>query len=307
MNRLEFRAVGTTCSAVVTDGGGAQRALEAARAEVESCESALSRFRTDSDLSRLNAADGRWVVVDERLREALALALRAREATNGRFDPTVLPALTAAGYDRSFEQLEEREPRAAAGWSAGARIDVDGDRIRLERGAAVDLGGIGKGYAAERAVAANREAWPAAQGAGVDLGGDLALWGVPEPGTPWRVRVADPRGGSAGTIVVHGGGFATSGRDVRRFGPRRSLHHLIDPATGAPAEPGPLAVTVVAARAAEAEAHSTALAISTLSAAREHVAATPGIAALWIPEHGAPLPLGPLPLGGSRIVMRAAA
>jgi thiamine biosynthesis lipoprotein len=236
------------------------------------------------------------------------LALRAREATNGRFDPTVLPALAAAGYDRSFDQLEVRAPRPLTDWRAGARIEVDGVAVRLERGAAVDLGGIGKGYAAERAVAAIRDAWPAARGAGVDLGGDLALWGVPEPGTPWRVRVADPRGGSAGTIVVHGGGgIATSGRDVRRFGPERTLHHLIDPATGAPAEPGPLAVTVVAARAAEAESQSTALAISTLADARAHVAATPGIGALWIAEHGAPVPLGSLPLAGSRIVMRAAA
>ena len=152
-----------------------------------------------------------------------------------------------------------------------------------------------------------RDAWPSTRGAGVDLGGDLALWGVPEPATPWRIRVDDPRGGSAGTIVVHGGGVATSGRDVRRFGPGRSLHHLIDPATGAPAEPGPLAVTVVAARAVEAEAHSTALAMSTLAAARDQVAATPGIAALWIPEHGVPVPLGPFPLAGSRIVLRAAA
>jgi thiamine biosynthesis lipoprotein len=307
MIRLEFRAVGTTCSAAVTPGAGARRALEAARVEVEACEAALSRFRDDSDLSQLNTAAGGWLVVDERLREALVLALHAREATNGRFDPTVLPALAAAGYDRSFDQLEEREPQPAADWRAGARIDVDGNRVRLERGAAVDLGGIGKGYAAERAVAAMREASPAAAGAGVDLGGDLALWGVPAPATPWRIRVADPRGGSAGTIVVHGGGVATSGRDVRRFGPRRSLHHLIDPATGAPAEPGPLAVTVVAGRAADAEAHSTALAISTLAAAREHVAATPGIAALWIPQHGAPIPLGPLPLAGSRIILRAAA
>ena len=307
MIRLEFRAVGTKCSALVTDGSKARAALDAAREEVAACEAALSRFRDDSDLSRLNAAGGDWVTVDERLREALVLALRARETTEGRFDPTVLPALAAAGYDRSFEQLEEREAHPAAGWRAGAQIDVDGDRVRLERGAAVDLGGIGKGYAAERALAAMRAAWPAACGAGVDLGGDLALWGVPEPATPWRIRVADPRGGSAGTIVVHGGGVATSGRDVRRFGPHRSLHHLIDPATGAPAERGPLAVTVVAARAAEAEAHSTALAISTLAAARAHVATTPGIAALWIPEHGAPIPLGPLPLAGSRIVVRAAA
>ncbi|HET8529378.1 MAG TPA: FAD:protein FMN transferase [Gaiellaceae bacterium] len=306
MIRLEFRAVGTRCSAAAVPGGGAERALEAARAEVEACERALSRFDADSDLSRLNAARGEWTRVDRRLREALVLALRAREATRGRFDPTVLPALVAAGYDRSFEQLEERPARRLAGWRAGAAIEIDGDRARLEPGAAVDLGGIGKGYAAQRAVEAMREAWPALPGGIVDLGGDLALWGSPpEPG-PWRIAIDDPRGGRAGVLAVGGGGVATSGRDVRRFGPRRSLHHLIDPATGSPARTGPLAVTVVAPSAAEAEAHATALAVSSFEDAAAHVARTPLLSALWIPEQGAPLPLGPLPLAGTRVLVRTA-
>ena len=305
MIRSEFKAVGTTCSAAATIGRGAARALAAAEAEVAACERALSRFLPDSDLSRLNAADGEWLVVDVRLREALVLSLRARDATNGRFDPTILPALVAAGYDRSFELLAERAPQRADGWSAGAAIEVDGDRARIERGAAVDLGGIGKGYAAQRAVAAMREAWPGLRGAIVDLGGDLAVWGSPSQPGPWRIGIDDPRGGSAGTLVFTGGGIATSGRDVRRFGPHRSLHHLIDPRTGAPAEPGPLAVTVVARSAGEAEAHATALAISTFDDAAAHVAATPGLAALWIPEHGSVVPLGPLPLAGTSVVLRA--
>ena len=305
MIRSEFRAVGTTCSAAATPGRGAARALAAAEAEVAACERALSRFLPDSDLSRLNAADGEWLPVDVRLREALVLSMRARTATNGRFDPTILPALVAAGYDRSFELLTERAPQRADGWRAGAAIEVDGDRARVERGAAVDLGGIGKGYAAQRAVGAMREAWPGLRGAIVDLGGDLAVWGSPPQPGPWRIGIDDPRGGSAGTLAFAGGGIATSGRDVRRFGPKRSLHHLIDPRTGAPAEPGPLAVTVVARSAGEAEAHATALAISTFADAEAHVAATPGLAALWIPEHGPVVPLGPLPLAGTSVVLRA--
>jgi FAD:protein FMN transferase len=307
MMRLVFRAVGTTCSAAATAGRGAARALAAARDEVEACERALSRFDPQSDLTRLNGASGEWVPVDVRLREALRLALRAREATNGRFDPTVLPALVAAGYDRSFELLEQRPAQTPAGWRAGAAFEVDDvrDSARVERGAAVDLGGIGKGYAAQRALAAMREAWPALGGAIVDLGGDLALWGSPPQPGPWRIGIDDPRGGTAGVLVVDGGGIATSGRDVRRFGPQRSQHHLIDPATGEPAAPGPLAVTVVAASAAEAEAHATALAISSVDDAAAHVAKTSGIAALWIPELGAPVPLGPLPLAGRHVVVAA--
>lgn len=308
MIRLEFRAVGTTCSAAVTEGGGAKRALEAARAEVELCEAALSRFRPDSDLSRLNAADGRWVAVDERLREALVLALRAREATNGRFDPTVLPALAAAGYDRSFDQLEVRAPRPLTDWRAGARIEVDGVAVRLERGAAVDLGGIGKGYAADRALAAMLATSPRLAGALVDLGGDIAVHGDSPEGGPWLVAVADPRraGNTLAVLALYDGGVATSGRDARRFGPARSLHHLIDPETGEPALAGPLTVTVVGPDAATAEGHATTLAIAGLGEAEAHVAERPSISALFVPHTGPAMPLGDLPLALQRLVVSAA-
>ena len=237
LERLEFRAVGTTCAAAVTTGGPgdirrAARALSAAKVEVAACERALSRFDPASDLSRLNAAGGEWTTVDPRLVESLRLAVRMREETGGRFDPTVLPALVAAGYDRTFEQLTARSARTANGWRAGATVELDeqAGRVRLEAGAAVDLGGIGKGYAATRALEAMSDAWPGLPGGLVDLGGDLALAGeTPERG-PWRIAIEDARtpGTILGTLLLHGGGVATSGRDRRRFGREGELHHLID-------------------------------------------------------------------------------
>jgi FAD:protein FMN transferase len=314
LERTSFRAVGTTCAAAVTAGPRDARrvgaALAAARAEVAACEGVLSRFDPASDLSRLNAAGAAWTAVDERLVEALTLAVRAREETGGRFDPTVLPALVAAGYDRSFEQLAERPARPLEGWRAGAAIEIDaaGGAVRLEPGAAVDLGGIGKGYAASRALDAMRAAWPLLPGGLVDLGGDLALTGETPEGGPWRVAVADPNrpGIQAGVLLVRSGGVATSGRDLRRFGPGRSLHHLIDPGTGEPARPGPLTVTVIARDAATAEAHATALAIAAVADAAAHVAAHPEISALYLPEDGEPVPLGSPPLAHARILVRAA-
>ena len=127
LHTTTFRAMGTTCAISVTarenDRLHARRALLAATAEVEACERALSRFDPASDLSRLNREAGEWVTIDERLESALRAALRIRTETAGRFDPTILPALIAAGYDRSFEQLEERPSRTAAGWRAEAEID----------------------------------------------------------------------------------------------------------------------------------------------------------------------------------------
>jgi thiamine biosynthesis lipoprotein len=302
LHSTSFRAMGTACTVSVTareaDRLLARRALLAGTAEVEACERALSRFDADSDLSRLNRASGEWVAIDERLEHALHAALRIRMDTAGRFDPTILPALIAAGYDRSFEHLEVRPSRTAAGWCAGAEIDLAPGRARIERGAAVDLGGIGKGFSAARTLVAMRTAWPAVAGAIVDLGGDIAASGVPPDRGPWRIAVADPSGRRAtlGTLLLDEGAVATSGRNARRFGPARSLHHLIDPSTGAPACAGPLAVTVVARDAGVAEGHATALAISSLTDARDHLSRHPELAALFVDPGGGTHEIGALPL-----------
>jgi thiamine biosynthesis lipoprotein len=299
-----FRAMGTECAVAVTasryDMAHTRRALAAGRSEVESCERVLSRFRPESDLSRLNAARGEWLAVDSRLIEALRVALRARTETEGRYDPSILPALAAAGYDRSFEQLDRRPPAVATGWRPNATVEIDTAalRARVEGGAAVDLGGIGKGFAAARALWAMREAWLELPGGLVDLGGDIAVWGTTPEGGPWRLAVADPRapGSTLATIGIRQGAVATSGRDCRRFGPGGRLHHLIDPATGAPAVAGPLAVTVVGADAAEVEAYATALAITPLDQASACLSARPDLSALLVPVEGNPAVVGELPL-----------
>ncbi len=293
-----FRAMGCDCFAGITAGTGdgrrAARALAAARAEVAACERALSRFLADSDLSRVNRDAGAWVEVDARMAGATRAALAARRATGGAYDPTILGPLVAAGYDRSFEQLEQRAPRDPAGWRPGAEVEVGAGRVRVAAGAAIDLGGIAKGWSAGRALAAMREAWPAMPGGLVDLGGDLALWGrTPENG-PWRIAVADPRvpGSRLATLLLEGGGVATSGRDRRRFGPGRSLHHIIDPATGRPATGGPLAVTVVAPEPGRAEAFATLIAVGGRRTAEEAVAAHADLSALVVPDSGPPSLLG---------------
>lgn len=314
LHRTEWRAVGTNCAAAVTVGSDDEHevswALGAAREEVAACERELSRFDPASDLSRLNAAGGRWTHVGRRLLEALDLALHAREDTGGRFDPTVLPALAAAGYDRSFELLEQREARSADGWRAGTAIELDArsGRARLEPGSSVDLGAIGKGYAAGRALDAMLVASPTLAGGLVDLGGDIAVRGESPEGGPWLIAVSDPRraGEVLAVLALQTGGVATSGRDARRFGPARSLHHLIDPETGESALAGPLTVTVVGPDPVAAEVHATTLAIAGLGEAGAHVSARPQLSALYVPHAGPAIPLGRLPLVSERLVVKAA-
>ena len=125
-------------------------------------------------------------------------------------------------------------------------------------------------------------------------------------GPAWRLGVADPRvpGASLGVLRIAAGGVATSGRDRRRFGLANELHHLIDPRTGASAEGGPLAVTVVAADAAAAEAHATALAITPVRAACTYVAERPGLGALVVPDTGDPILAGGLEFVAHRSPVR---
>jgi FAD:protein FMN transferase len=230
MHRREFRAMGTTIELLVD----AEHA-EAAEREFHRLESLLSRFRQSSELSQLNR-NGALDAGPDLLR-VVTLALDARERTDGRFDPTIHDAIVAAGYDRTFAELTDGvlgDPRPA-----GGGVEIGGGRITLSPGVRLDLGGIGKGYAAERAAELLAVAGPCL----VNAGGDIAV-----RGGAWPVGVEDV------TLELSSGGLATSGVD-RRFWRRggRMQHHLIDPRTGGPARTDLLRVTVVADDAVEAE------------------------------------------------------
>ena len=211
--------------------------------EFRRLERVLSRFRPDSELSQLNEA-GEGHVRPELL-EVIELAVEARAASGGRFDPTVHDAVVAAGYDRSFELLDDRpgEPTTPARVGGSVTIDRSTGHVALEAGYRLDLGGIAKGWAADSALAVLSQAGPAL----VNAGGDVAA-----AGRVWPIAVE--AAGGAITLGLEEGGLATSGRDRRtwvRDGEAR--HHLIDPATGVPAEGDVRTVTVAAGCAAEAE------------------------------------------------------
>ncbi|HEY0388229.1 MAG TPA: FAD:protein FMN transferase [Gaiellales bacterium] len=302
--RHRFDAMGTECSVAVTApiwaAGRGRIAIAAALVEVAAQERSLSRFDPGSDLTALNARAGGWHAASERLYAAVEAAVRAREATGGRYDPTVLPALIAAGYDGSYRDLHPHEPGRLAGWRAGAVIELDPAqrRIRLAPGTSVDLGGIGKGMSAAVALDAMRDAWPELPGALVDLGGDIAVTGSPPDRGAWRIDIADPRarGRCLGTIALATGGVASSGRDRRRLGRDGAGHHLIDPRTGGPAVPGPLAVTVIGPGAGEAEAHATALAITPTEQATFYLAPHPRFSAIIVPSAEPPFTVNHPPL-----------
>lgn len=239
--RRPFRAMGTTIELVV-EAEGASRALDAAEREFERLEQILSRFRPDSELATLNRRGS--IEASHDLAEVVRLALRGRERSGGRFDPTVHDAVVAAGYDRTFDEVARDGEGVAAGARCGGDVVVRGERIELEPGFRLDLGGIGKGYAAERAAELLALAGPCL----VSAGGDVAVRGLPACGA-WAIAVDETL-----TLGLTRGGVATSGRDQRRW--RRGgneLHHLIDPETGRPAGSDLLRVTAAGGDAVDAE------------------------------------------------------
>jgi thiamine biosynthesis lipoprotein len=242
----QFRAMGTDIELLV-EAENAKKALDQAEREFHRLEALLSRFRPDSEISRLNEA--KTLAVDPDVRRVVELALNARERTGGRFDPTVHEAVVAAGYDRSFELVPPDVPTPTRAVACGGHVRIDGESIQLDRDVCLDLGGIGKGFAVERAVLI----LAAAGDCLVNAGGDLAV-----RGGSWPVGLETADG--VITLELERGAVATSGRD-RRFWQRngRLLHHLIDPATGEPADTDLFRVTVVATDAVEAEVWAKAL------------------------------------------------
>lgn len=243
MLRRSFPGMGTEVELLLDAPAGARAelALDRAQAELERLEQVLSRFRPDSELSALNRAGGSSSASEDLVR-VVELALAARKATGGLFDPTVHDALVAAGYDRTFEEVaaDAPEPGAPADVRCGGTVRVEGRTVTLWPGTRLDLGGIGKGYAVDRAAELLAVAGPCL----VNAGGDLAV----RDGS-WPVGVT-----SELTLELSRGGMATSGRDRRRWTRGgREMHHLIDPSTCRPSASPLERVTVVADSAAEAE------------------------------------------------------
>lgn len=240
MQRRAFRAMGTEVELLLDAPAGShsEAALDRAEQEFERLEQVMSRFRDDSELSRLNRDGSLTASID--LARVVELALDAREATAGLFDPTVHDALVDAGYGRPFDELPGDGPAAEHGRRCGGSVTIDGPRIALGPGTHLDLGGIGKGYAVDRVADQLGVAGPCL----VNAGGDLVV-----RGGAWPVGITDDL-----TLELTQGAMCTSGSDRRHWtrGGER-LHHLIDPATGRPARTDVLRATVVAGSAVEGE------------------------------------------------------
>ena len=261
----ERDALGTTARVAVWPAP----ALRAACAAVDDVLAALdlqaSRFRDDSQMSWIHRAGGGVFMLSDGLTEAIGVALAAARWTGGLVDPTVGNALISLGYDRDFAAISDRPglslagPVPAPGWQW---VRLEGALLRLPAGIRLDLGATAKGLGADRSARAVMSAAGDAGGVLVSLGGDIATCGTPPRGG-WPVTVADtpgPAGAAVSQVIrLPGGAVATSSITVRQW--RRGgrlMHHIVDPATGLPADGPWRTATVAAATCADANAAATA-------------------------------------------------
>jgi thiamine biosynthesis lipoprotein len=239
LEALQFEALGGRCELYLapSDRPGD---LAAVRRWVVEMHDRLTRFTPDSELSRFNAAAGRWIDVTPELEALLRRSLEAYAASDGLVHIGVLPALLAAGYTRDFAA----GPTPPTGEIVIApplpeMLEVTPGRARLRDGTAIDLGGIAKGWLADRAVER------IGTNALANFAGDLRARGDGPDGGGW------PVGFGTTTVLLRDLGAATSGTGGRRWGER--LHHLIDPRTGLPAQTDLVEVSALAPTGAEAE------------------------------------------------------
>jgi thiamine biosynthesis lipoprotein len=340
-----WEALGSSVVLRVAEPLWLPRAAAILARELDAIDRSCSRFRADSDLTRVNAhAGSQPVPVAPLLVEALQVALRAAELTDGDVDPTVGAALVLAGYDRDWSLLRQCAGEAAGGaspsedwrkrvgaWAAGeapadgghprisphaeipspptllarllsgyhtVELDAARSTVRIPAGIVLDLGATAKAWAADRGA---RAVWDAARcGVLVSLGGDIATAG-PAPAGGWRIHVTDDHRSGPGapgqTIAIADGGVATSSVAVRRWQrDAQTVHHIIDPSSGAPAGGPWRTVSVAAADCTDANIAATAALV------RGHRAPAwldgLGLPARLVAHDGAVLRIGDWPLEG---------
>jgi thiamine biosynthesis lipoprotein len=285
-----FRCMTTEIELLVDacDARLASEALRSAERLFQEVEARFSRFCADSELVLSNRTPGETVRVSPDLAELVELALAAARASDGIFDPTVIDALEAAGYDRSVELIRRggpHVPRRVApqpGRWKQVVVDTTAGTLRLPAGVRLDLGGIGKGWAADRAGTILQPLGPGM----VSAGGDICAWGD-QPGSQlgqgWLVALDHPEqpGRDLAWLRVRDGAVATSSITARRWA---GGHHLINPRTARPADTDLLSVTALAPTVVQADVAAKVALILGREAGLDWLMAQPGIEAVLIDD-----------------------
>lgn len=293
MQSHQFRAMNTVI-VLEAEGPEAAQAFDTAQRFIEISEQRFTRFKETSELSALNRSAGNWFSASSEMMELITTAMHCHKATGGLFDPSVLPYLEAAGYTKSMEQLwllgptqlPENYPCKKDAAFTTIELDRAKNRIRLPKDMKIDLGGIAKGWIAEKAAKLMAMHAPACA---VNAGGDMFLIGKPIGQKNWEILLEDPRNPSQDLMIllVEKGAVATSSVTKRVWHQGElKRHHLIDPRNGQPAETIWLSVTVFAPNTALAETFAKAILIAGPIEAERLLANNPNISFLAVDTQG---------------------
>lgn len=266
----EFRAMNSN---IVLAASGEDLAVinsgfSSARKFINQSEERFTRFSEESELAQLNRSAGDWFQASAEMFEVLQEAQRLAIETDGLFNPAILPELKQAGYDRSLDEIKNSKPRIEPRMVIKKqdfrqiKLDKATNSVLLPKGMQVDLGGIAKGWIAERAA---QQLAMVACACAVNAGGDMYLVNLPEGETSWEVGLENPLDPEHNLAILHvlPGAMATSSITKRQWKHNGKLqHHLIDPRSGKPAETEWLSVTVWAKTAVEAEVYAKAFLIA---------------------------------------------
>lgn len=256
----EFYAMDTYMS-ITAYGKNPQQAVTDCVQYINALEADISRTREDSDLSAVNAAQGQPCQPSEQTMDILRESLELAQQTDGAFDPTIAPLIDL--WQISPEQTEipaQADIDAAKAKVGYQRVKLTADSVQMEPDMKLDLGGIGKGYAADHVASMLREA--GIQRALIALGGNIYVIGEKEKGIPWTAGITDPDDPQSyfATLSVTDTSIVTSGDYERYFEKDGKRYcHIFDPETGYPAETDLRSATVVMPESAKADAYSTAL------------------------------------------------
>jgi thiamine biosynthesis lipoprotein len=295
MHTETFRAMNSNI-VLVAEGELSQveSGLVAAQNFVDASEKRFTRFSEQSELSALNRSAGAWFHASPDLFEVVKEAVFYFHKTSGLFDPSILPSLRNAGYIHSMDEIRfagsvpqpARHLQASVSTFASVELDKTNSSIRLPADLQIDLGGIAKGWIAERAAHLLSHYTSACA---VNAGGDMFLVGCPHGQDCWEVGLEDPRNPEEDItlLLLQEGAVATSSV-VKRAWKQGNIprHHLINPRTGEPANTPWLSVTVLASHAATAETFAKAFLIANEEETQSLAEQNPELTVLAVDKDG---------------------
>lgn len=269
-------------------GKNSEDALKEAQSKVTELESLWSVTEEGSDIYEVNHSRGRTVSVHRETAEILSFALDMAERTGGALEPTIYPVLTAWGFTTGENRVPKEDELEDILQAVGyGNVKLSQDEVTLPDGMELDLGAVGKGYAADEVASLLKEA--GVTSALLDLGGNIQLIGTKPDGEDWRIGLRDPFGDTyMGVLSISDRAVVTSGNYERYFigEDGKQYGHILDPSTGYPVENGLVSMTIVAKEGKLCDALSTSLFVMGQDGAVSYWRENPGFDMIFLTEDG---------------------